>query len=180
MATCDHWSPSDHPATLPPSMQHTGNNVIRLLSNGIVSTYAGNGTSGYSNGAASSAMFSLPTGVGTDPSGQVYVADTVSASACSIATTVLSCMVSSHIKPYQAVSSHMVSSHRLLLFHQLSRPAPASPFVVACCCSSAQANQVIRVVSSGIVSTLAGTGGQAGIVDGPSSGALFNSPQVQT
>lgn len=71
-------------------MQHTGNNVIRLLSNGIVSTYAGNGTSGYSNGAASSAMFNSPTGVGTDPSGQVYVADTVSASACSIATTVLS------------------------------------------------------------------------------------------
>ena len=87
VATCDHISALLQPS---PSLRDTGNNVIRLLSNGVISTYAGNGTSGCSNGAASSAMFNSPAGVATDASGQVYVADTVGAPARSSAMAVLS------------------------------------------------------------------------------------------
>lgn len=63
-----------------------GNNVIRKITpDGTVSTYAGTGTAGYRNGAATSAylksssdslaMFNGPTGVAVDASGNVYVAD---------------------------------------------------------------------------------------------------------
>jgi streptogramin lyase len=63
-----------------------GNNVIRKITPaGVVSTYAGNGTAGYRNGAATStnltgtadslSMFNNPQAVAVDVAGNVYVAD---------------------------------------------------------------------------------------------------------
>lgn len=52
------------------------NNKIRLISNsGIVSTLAGTGTAGFSNGPIATATFNDLQGVEVDPSGNVYVAD---------------------------------------------------------------------------------------------------------
>jgi sugar lactone lactonase YvrE len=53
----------------------TGNNLIRLISGGIVSTYAGTSAVGSSNGAASNATFNGPRGLAIDSTG-LYVADT--------------------------------------------------------------------------------------------------------
>jgi sugar lactone lactonase YvrE len=53
-----------------------GNNVIReITAAGVVSTFAGNGTAGYVNGAATVAEFSSPAGIAVDASGNLYVAD---------------------------------------------------------------------------------------------------------
>ncbi|MGA3186172.1 MAG: hypothetical protein ABSF22_03610 [Bryobacteraceae bacterium] len=57
----------------------TQNNVIRKVSpSGIISTFAGNGTLGFSGDGnpAVSAQLNLPDGVAVDPSGNVYIADT--------------------------------------------------------------------------------------------------------
>lgn len=55
----------------------TGNNMIRVISGGTVSTLAGSGTAGYSDSTtASSVQFNHPRGVAVDSSGNVYVADT--------------------------------------------------------------------------------------------------------
>lgn len=56
----------------------TGNNRIREVSSGIITTIAGNGTSGYSGdkGAATAAQLNAPAGVAVDPTGIVYIADT--------------------------------------------------------------------------------------------------------
>lgn len=54
------------------------NNVIRkiVISTGVVSTYAGiAGTSGFNNGALTSATFNDPYGLALDASGNIYVAD---------------------------------------------------------------------------------------------------------
>jgi len=55
----------------------TGNNRVRKVSNGVISTVAGNGTAGFGgdNGPAISAQLQGPGGVAADSAGNVYVAD---------------------------------------------------------------------------------------------------------
>jgi sugar lactone lactonase YvrE len=55
----------------------SGNNVVRLVSSGTITTIAGNGTAGYSgdNGAATSATLHTPYGLNIDGSGNLYIAD---------------------------------------------------------------------------------------------------------
>jgi sugar lactone lactonase YvrE len=53
-----------------------GNNLIRKINPaGMVTTFAGSGAAGASNGAGTAASFNGPTGVAVDASGNVYVAD---------------------------------------------------------------------------------------------------------
>ncbi|MBU0598501.1 hypothetical protein KKF61_05965 [Patescibacteria group bacterium] len=55
----------------------TFNNAIRKIStSGIVTTYAGTGSYGDTDGVATSAEFALPRGIATGSDGTVYVADT--------------------------------------------------------------------------------------------------------
>lgn len=54
----------------------TGNNVIRKISGGKVTTFAGNGKAGYKDGASKDAQFNTPSGLVMDKSGFLYVADT--------------------------------------------------------------------------------------------------------
>ncbi len=55
----------------------TCNNRIRKVSNGVITTVAGNGTQGFSgdNGPATSAELSGPSGVAVDAAGNLYIAD---------------------------------------------------------------------------------------------------------
>jgi sugar lactone lactonase YvrE len=54
------------------------NNRIRKVSNGVITTVAGNGTASFSgdNGPATSAGLKYPFGVAVDPAGNLYLADT--------------------------------------------------------------------------------------------------------
>ncbi|HTM47440.1 MAG TPA: NHL repeat-containing protein, partial [Bryobacteraceae bacterium] len=56
----------------------TGNNRIRRVINGIISTFAGNGTGGFAGdgGQAVSAQLSQPRGIAFDSAGNLYIADT--------------------------------------------------------------------------------------------------------
>ncbi|MCX6627916.1 MAG: hypothetical protein NTW28_09840, partial [Candidatus Solibacter sp.] len=55
----------------------SGNNRVRMVANGVITTVAGNGAYGASGsgGAPTSAMLSTPTGVAADPSGDFYITD---------------------------------------------------------------------------------------------------------
>jgi sugar lactone lactonase YvrE len=53
--------------------------IRKITPAGIVSTLAGNGSKGYSNGIGSVASFYYPMGVAVDASGNVYVTDSVNA-----------------------------------------------------------------------------------------------------
>jgi uncharacterized protein (TIGR03437 family) len=54
-----------------------GNNRIRKVSNGVITTVAGNGTPGFSgdNGPATSAQLWYPSGVAVDSAGSLFIAD---------------------------------------------------------------------------------------------------------
>jgi len=54
-----------------------GNQRIRKVTNGVITTIAGTGTIGYTgdNGPATSATFDYPNGVAVDASGNLYIAD---------------------------------------------------------------------------------------------------------
>jgi hypothetical protein len=55
----------------------TGNHSIRKVApNGIVSTLAGNGNSGFANGQGANAQFNAPTTLIMGPAGDLYLADT--------------------------------------------------------------------------------------------------------
>jgi sugar lactone lactonase YvrE len=56
----------------------TGNSVVRKVSNGVITTVAGNGAQGYSgdNGPATGARLKFPAGVAVDTSGNLFIADT--------------------------------------------------------------------------------------------------------
>jgi sugar lactone lactonase YvrE len=51
--------------------------IRKISSSGVVSTLAGNGTTGYADGLGTNAMFSLPLKVAVDASGNIYLADGV-------------------------------------------------------------------------------------------------------
>jgi uncharacterized protein (TIGR03437 family) len=55
----------------------SGNHRVRKISNGTISTIAGNGTAGYSGdgAAATAAMLNNPVGLAFDSSGNLYIAD---------------------------------------------------------------------------------------------------------
>lgn len=53
-----------------------GNNLIRkITAAGVVSTFAGGGSAGLTNGTSTAASFNTPTALATDAAGNVYVAD---------------------------------------------------------------------------------------------------------
>ncbi len=72
---------------LPPVPQDYGQNVIRVLDAGVVSTFAGlAGTSGFVDGTLTAARFNGPDAIAVDASQQLYVCDRANNRACPILT----------------------------------------------------------------------------------------------
>jgi sugar lactone lactonase YvrE len=150
------------------------NNVIRKISKlGIISTVAGNGTSGYSGdgGPATSAELKSPAGVAVDKAGNLYIADAsnnrirkVTISSGNI-STICGNGVSGYNGDGGAASAAQISNPNDLAFDTLGNLYVAD-----------EGNNVIRMITpGGIISTVAGnnTPGFGGDGGAATSAKLF-------
>lgn len=152
-----------------------GNHCVRKISAmGMVSTLAGTGSRGYTDGPGSTAQFNSPAGVAVDGQGTVYVADALNHCIRAIAPTGVVRTVAGATG--RGLQDGPGASARFQFPYGVAVDAQGTVYVADA------GNHRIRIISSqGIVSTLAGNGSNLnyGVVnhaDGPGGSALFSNP----
>jgi sugar lactone lactonase YvrE len=153
----------------------TGNNVVRYagLRGGPIGTYAGNGTAAYAGdgGTALAASFSAPTGLATDPSGTLYIADTGNQVIRSVTTNnVVATLVGDNVTGFNGDGQALAIS--------LNTPKGIAVDAADNLYIADTGNNRIRVLTAGSVVTVGGgaTSGSTGD-GGLSTQAAFTAPQ---
>jgi streptogramin lyase len=146
------------------------NHAIRsVASNGTVATFAG-GSLGSLDGQGTAAQFNYPSGVAVDTSGSVYVADSYNQvirriSPAGAVTTLAG-------SPGQSGSTDGQGNAARFSFPIAVAPDSAGNVYVC----DRENSTIRKVAPDGTVSTLAGSAGQVGNVDGTGAAARFNKP----
>jgi streptogramin lyase len=145
------------------------NERIRKISAvGIVSTLAGNGTQGTTDGAATGATVSHPLGIAVDAQGNVYFSESNNSSIRKITAGGVSTLAGG------AQEGFADGSGSAAMFASPAGVVVDSQGNIYVADSD---NHCIRkITSSGVVSTLAGGPGQDGFIDGKGSDARFSEP----
>jgi sugar lactone lactonase YvrE len=147
------------------------NEILKITPDGaLTTTLAGASLFGSADGAAGTAQFNGPRGVAVDGPGNIYVADTGNDTIRKIAPA----GVVTTIAGLAGRSGSADGTGSAALFNSPSAIAVdgAGNLYVA-----DTGNDTIRQITpAGVVTTLAGTAGQAGSVDGTGSAALFFNP----
>lgn len=146
-----------------------GNNVIRKITpGGTVSTFAGTGVAGSTDGT-DTATFNSPLGVAVDQSGNIYVADYGNDIIRKITTAgVVSTIAGKVGVPGNADGADTAT--RFNLPESLAVDASGNIYV-----ADNGNNEIRKITPAGVVSTLAGNG-VAGRANGSGNSASFNSP----
>ena len=148
------------------------NNMIRkiVVSTGATTTLAGTGTQGHTDGAGYLASFSSPCGVAVDTSGNIYVADTGNSTIRMITPSgVVSTLAGS-----PGVTGSTDGNGSIALFSGPTGVAVDSNGNVYV---ADYGNSTVRMITPArSVSTLAGTAGVTGYLDGTGPAAQFDYP----
>ena len=152
------------------------NNRIRkvVISTGVITTVAGNGTAGFAGdgAAATSAALNQPAGLAFDTSGNLYIADVTNnrIRKILIATGVITTYAGNGIAGFAGDAGAATSA-------ELNTPARVMLDSAGNLFIADQANNRIRKVAAGTITTVAGdsTAGYSGD-GGPATSAQFNAP----
>ena len=138
-----------------------GNNRIRKVSNGIVTTFAGNGVPAYAgdNGPAANASLNQPFAVAVDSSGALYIADYGNNVVRKVASGTITTVAGTGIGGYSGDGGPAKAA-------TLANPAGIAVDLTGNIYIADAGNDVIRRVSNGIISTVAGNGMQTFSGDG--------------
>jgi hypothetical protein len=150
----------------------TFDNAIRKVSNGAITTFAGNGTFGYSgdNGPAPSAALNEPSGVAVDALGNVYIADTNNSVIRKVSGGVITTFAGNGRYGYSGDSGPAASA-QLCAATGVAVDTAGNVYIADTACS------VVRKVSDGIITTFAGNGTRGYSLDsGPAASTALNSP----
>ncbi len=149
------------------------NHTIRkITAAGVASTFAGTaGVQGSANGIGAAASFKQPAGIAVDSTGNVFVADSSNYTIRKITPSgVVSTFVGS---PGQfGTADGTGSTARFRSLYQITIDGSNNLYVTD------GSNKTIRKITpAGVVTTVAGLAGTAGIVNGTGSAALFKFPE---
>ena len=151
----------------------TQNHMVRKVTPaGVVTTLAGfSTTTGTTNGTGTSARFNLPFGIAVDPSGNIYVADSGNQTIRKITSAGV---VTTLAGTVGAAGSTDGTGSAARFSNPMGLATDASGNVYVADFS----NQTIRKITpAGVVTTVAGTVGQSGTVDGSLTTARLNYPE---
>jgi len=151
----------------------TGNHVIRKIDpSGNVTTYAGSpGVSGATDGPVATARFYAPQGVAVDASGTLYVADTNN-------STIRRISPDGMVSTLAGLARTPGSSDGSGSNARFHFPAGLAVNALGTVYVADEFNATIRVLTpGGTVSTLAGSPGQIGTVNGTGAAARFCTPR---
>jgi len=145
-----------------------GNHVIRKITPaGTVSTLAGTGAPGFTEGPAAAAQFSSPSGVVMNAAGILYVADRENHRIRRIANGIVTTLAGNGVAGFGDGPPN---------FTQFNAPYGVALDLAGNVLVADELNQRIRKITpGGLTSTIAGSGA-AGFADGPVDAAQFNSP----
>jgi sugar lactone lactonase YvrE len=130
------------------------NQVIRKVSNGVITTFAGNGSYGYSgdNGPAVGAKLWGPQGVAVDGSGIVYIADTQNNVIRKVAGGIISTIVGTGTRNYTGDNGPALSA-------TLASPGGVAVDAAGNIYVADTASTAIRKISNGVITSIAWLGG---------------------
>lgn len=152
----------------------SANSTIRKITSlGVVTTLAGSaGQIGSTDGTGGAARFSAPYRLAVDAFGDVYVADFGNSTIRRLASSgVVTTLAGSAGKTGSADGTGSTA--------RFSYPSGVAVDAMGNVYVADNANSTIRrLASSGVVTTLAGSAGQTGAVDGAASAARFSSPSA--
>ena len=147
----------------------TENNMIRLISStGNVTTFAGSGAYGSTDGEGLDATFGRPTGLAIDWNGNLFVSDTDNSKIRKITPTGLVTTFAVFSAPNYLGSDQPFRDFaypRALAIDLRGNLYVADP----------NNHKILKITSSGVISTLAGSGVD-GFANGQGTNAAFNSP----
>ncbi|WP_243285875.1 hypothetical protein [Geothrix terrae] len=147
----------------------SNNTILKITPTGTVSTYAGvPNQSGALDGPASQALFGAVVSTAVDASGNVFVTDSLNATLRKItpAGEVTTVAGTAGLKGTQ---DGLGIQARLTAPSGITADAAGNLYVT-------DGNAIRRMSPDGLVTTLAGTAGQAGFTDGAGTSARFNHP----
>jgi hypothetical protein len=150
----------------------TDNSRIRKVSNGVITTVAGNGTPGYSgdNGPASSAQVAAPFGVAVDAVGNLYVADTYNSRIRKISNGVITTVAGNGSYGFSGDNGPATSA-------QLYYPGGVAVDAAGNLYIADALSERIRKVANGVITTVAGNGAAGFSGDnGPATSAELSGP----
>jgi uncharacterized protein (TIGR03437 family) len=148
----------------------SGNNRIRMVSGGVITTVAGSGTQGFSgdNGPAASADLNDPLGVVMDTAGNLYIGDTGNGRVRKVAGGVITTVAGGGI---------LLGNDTPALGAQFNYPSGVATDSAGSLYVADSNNNLIRKITNGVITTVAGNGtlGYSGD-NGPATSAQLNHP----